>query len=83
MTFPIGIFDSGVGGLSVLQEIALVLPNENLIYVGDTENIPYGNKSVNEIRLFADRIVQFLLSCISSCVNMVTRKVFRNAFYWY
>lgn len=62
MTFPIGIFDSGVGGLSVLQEIALVLPNENLIYVGDTENIPYGNKSVNEIRLFADRIVQFLLS---------------------
>ncbi len=42
---PIGIFDSGVGGLTVLAEIRKQLPNENLIYLGDTNNFPYGSKS--------------------------------------
>lgn len=46
---PIGIFDSGVGGITVLKEIKNKLPNENIIYLGDTKNFPYGNKSKDEI----------------------------------
>ena len=49
----IGIFDSGVGGLTVLTEIRNKLPNENIIYIGDTKNFPYGNKSREEIIDFA------------------------------
>lgn len=50
---PIGIFDSGVGGLTVLTEIKKRLPNENLIYLGDTKNFPYGNKTKEQIIEFA------------------------------
>lgn len=50
---PIGIFDSGVGGLTVLAEIKKQLPNENLIYLGDTKNFPYGSKSKEQIIEFA------------------------------
>ena len=42
---PIGVFDSGVGGLTVLKAIQEALPNENLIYLGDTARLPYGTKS--------------------------------------
>ena len=48
-TRPIGIFDSGVGGTSILKEIHALLPNENCIYLADSKNAPYGNKSKNEI----------------------------------
>ena len=41
----IGIFDSGLGGLTVLKQISKILPNEHLIYFGDTARVPYGNKS--------------------------------------
>ena len=44
-TNPIGFFDSGVGGLSVLARFRKVLPSENVIYFGDTVHLPYGNKS--------------------------------------
>ena len=43
---PIGIFDSGLGGLTVLKALREVLPNEDFIYVGDTARVPYGNKSI-------------------------------------
>ena len=46
---PIGIFDSGVGGLSVVSQISNVLPNEDLIYVADSKYSPYGNRSEKEI----------------------------------
>ena len=46
---PIGIFDSGVGGLSILKAIKKLMPNENLIYVADSQYTPYGNKSEQEI----------------------------------
>lgn len=49
----IGIFDSGVGGLTVFSEIRRKLPNENIIYLGDTKNFPYGNKSKEEIIKFS------------------------------
>lgn len=58
---PIGVFDSGVGGLSVLRHIHALLPSEHLIYVADQANVPYGPKSAETIRILSHRIVQFLL----------------------
>ncbi len=57
---PIGIFDSGVGGLTVLKEIRNLLPSENLIYFGDTARVPYGGKSVQVIQRFSTEIAHFL-----------------------
>ncbi len=59
---PIGVFDSGLGGLTVLREIHARLPHENLIYFGDTARVPYGNKSSTTIIRYAREIVRFLLS---------------------
>lgn len=58
----IGIFDSGVGGMTVLAEIAKELPNEDLIYLGDTKNFPYGDKSKENIIRIAKKCVKFLVS---------------------
>jgi glutamate racemase len=58
---PIGIFDSGIGGLTVLKEIARVLPGEHLIYLGDTARLPYGNKSPATITRYALEATHFLL----------------------
>lgn len=57
----IGIFDSGVGGLTVLSEIRKRLPNESIIYLGDTKNFPYGNRSKKEIIEFATQNVEILI----------------------
>ena len=46
---PIGVFDSGVGGLTVLQEVHRQLPNESVVYFGDTARLPYGKRSPAEI----------------------------------
>ena len=59
---PIGVFDSGVGGVSVLREIQRQFPAEDLIYVADSAYAPYGDKSVEEIQQRAFHIVDFLLS---------------------
>lgn len=59
---PIGIFDSGVGGLTVLSEIRKQLPNENLIYLGDTKNFPYGSKSKEQIIEFAIQNTEKLIN---------------------
>lgn len=61
MNHPIGIFDSGLGGISIWKEIVKTLPNEDLIYFADSGNCPYGNKSHEEILKLSDRITQFLL----------------------
>lgn len=58
---PIGIFDSGVGGLTVLKEIEKALPYENIIYFGDTARVPYGNKSKDTIIKFSTENILFLL----------------------
>ena len=58
---PIGIFDSGVGGLTVLAEIRKGLPKESIIYLGDTKNFPYGNRSEEEIIEFAIKNVELLI----------------------
>lgn len=59
---PIGIFDSGLGGLTVYRELRKILPSENIIYFGDTMRVPYGNKSTESIKIFSSEISQFLLS---------------------
>ncbi len=57
---PIGMFDSGVGGLTVAREIIRQLPNERIVYFGDTARVPYGNKSRETIIKFSRQIVRFL-----------------------
>ena len=59
-TAPIGVFDSGVGGLTVAREISRQLPNENIVYFGDTARVPYGSKSQNTIIRFSEQIIRFL-----------------------
>src|SRR5246127_2195698 len=58
---PIGIFDSGIGGLTVANAITKMLPKEQLIYFGDTAHLPYGDKSPDSIKYYSIRIAQFLL----------------------
>lgn len=57
----IGVFDSGVGGLTIAKEIKRLLPNENIIYYGDTKHLPYGDKSTDAIIDFTTKITQFLI----------------------
>lgn len=58
---PIGIFDSGVGGLTVAKEVKNVLPQESIIYYGDAKHLPYGNKSPETIQQYSKNITQFLI----------------------
>jgi len=60
MHHPIGLFDSGVGGLTVVREIMRQLPNEDLVYFGDTARVPYGSKSKNTVLKYSRQIVRFL-----------------------
>lgn len=58
---PIGVFDSGVGGLSVLREMRTLMPNENIIYFGDQGHVPYGPRPMEQIQDFSEGITRFLL----------------------
>lgn len=58
----IGVFDSGVGGLTVLKELLKILPNENYIYIGDNKNSPYGDKTKEELFSYATRIIDYFIS---------------------
>jgi glutamate racemase len=58
---PIGIFDSGIGGLTVVRQMHQVLPHEDLVYLGDTARVPYGTKSPTTVVRFACEDTQFLL----------------------
>ena len=58
---PIGVFDSGIGGLTVVNALANVLPGETILYVGDTARVPYGNKSSDRIQQFSHEITQWLI----------------------
>ena len=59
-TAPIGVFDSGVGGLTVAREIMRNLPHEKIVYFGDTARVPYGSKSKETILRYSRQIVRFL-----------------------
>lgn len=84
---PIGIFDSGLGGLTVVKQVIKKMPNEGIIYIGDEAHVPYGEKTSDEIRDFALGITDYLISngakliimaCNMSSANAL--KAARNAF---
>ena len=82
----IGIFDSGIGGVTVLKEIVKLLPNEDYLYYSDSKNNPYGDKSDDEIKLICDKITMHLLekdckiiviacnTASAKCVNFLREK---------
>jgi glutamate racemase len=59
---PIGVFDSGIGGLTVAREIMRQMPEERIVYFGDTARVPYGNKSQETVIRFTGQIIRFLLT---------------------
>ena len=59
---PIGVFDSGIGGLTVAKSLFELLPNENIIYLGDTARLPYGSKSKETVILYSIECLKFLLA---------------------
>ncbi len=65
---PIGVFDSGIGGLTVVREIFRELPHESVLFFGDTARLPYGPKSRETVRLFAQQNTRFLLNRGVRCV---------------
>jgi glutamate racemase len=77
---PIGIFDSGVGGLSVAHAIKQILPGESLIYFGDTAHLPYGDKSAESIRFYSQRITEFLLEHNSKVVLVACNSASASSF---
>jgi glutamate racemase len=77
---PIGIFDSGVGGLTVAHAIKQILPGESLIYFGDTAHLPYGDKSAESIKNYSRRITQFLLENDSKVVLVACNSASASAF---
>jgi glutamate racemase len=77
---PIGIFDSGVGGLTVAHAIKQILPGESLIYFGDTAHLPYGDKSAESIRSYSKKITEFLLDQDAKVVLIACNSASASAF---
>jgi len=77
---PIGIFDSGVGGLTVAHAIKQILPGENIVYFGDTAHLPYGDKSEEAIRSYSKRIAEFLLEHNSKVILIACNSASASAF---
>lgn len=76
---PIGIFDSGVGGLTVAKEIKRLLPQEDLIYFGDTKHLPYGEKSQEAIIGYVTKITEFLLDKNCKAIVIACNSATANA----
>ncbi|MCX6934642.1 MAG: glutamate racemase [Verrucomicrobia bacterium] len=57
---PLGVFDSGIGGLTVVKELRATFPRRDILYVGDTARVPYGNKSAETVKAFSREIISFL-----------------------
>jgi len=77
---PIGIFDSGLGGLTVAKAINQALPNEKLIYFGDTAHLPYGDKSKETIIQYSIRIAEFLIQQQCKVIVIACNSASANAF---
>jgi glutamate racemase len=77
---PLGIFDSGVGGLTVAHAIKQILPGESLVYYGDTAHLPYGDKSEELIKFYSRRITEFLLDHNSKVVLIACNSASASAF---
>ena len=78
--YYIGVFDSGIGGLTTLKEIQKILPNENYIFYADSKNNPYGEKSIKELHIIVKNIVDYLISkkvklIVIACNTATTRLI--------
>ena len=90
---PIGVFDSGVGGLTVVNALLHDIPGEDIYYVGDTARVPYGNKSSSLIKQYSEEFVKWLIKkdckmIIVACntasalaVDYLKKKIF-NSYSW-
>jgi len=76
---PIGVFDSGIGGLTVFRELRRALPDEDLIYLGDTARVPYGTKSPAVIRRYSLEIARFLLRQRAKMIVVACNSASANA----
>ncbi|MBL7036509.1 glutamate racemase [Candidatus Microgenomates bacterium] len=72
---PIGVFDSGIGGLTVVKQLKKILPKENIVYLGDTARVPYGTRSKKVIEEFALEDLRFLLKRKVKCVVVACNTV--------
>lgn len=77
---PIGIFDSGVGGLTVANALKHILPGESIVYFGDTAHLPYGDKSAESIRSYSEHITRFLLEHDSKAILIACNSASSSAF---
>ena len=77
---PIGVFDSGIGGLNVLNRLAKKFKSENFIYLGDNKNAPYGNKTLNEIKELTVSSIDKLLSYNVKAVVIACNTVSTNLY---
>ncbi len=77
---PIGIFDSGVGGLTVAKQVIRALPKEDIIYFGDTARVPYGSKTKETVTKFSSQIIRFLLSKNVKAVIIACNTVSSNSY---
>jgi glutamate racemase len=77
---PIGIFDSGVGGLTVAQSVRQILPGVSLVYFGDTAHLPYGDKSAGAIQYYSRKITSFLLDQGAKVVLIACNSASASAF---
>lgn len=83
---PIGVFDSGIGGLTVLRELLKAFPHENFIYLGDTARLPYGSKSAPTVRKYSEQNMHFLISknvkaivvACNTASTQISESVFEN-----
>ncbi len=81
-TSPLGVFDSGVGGLSVLRALRAELPHEDVIYLADQEHVPYGPRSLDEVRTFAGEITRFLIARGAKLVAVACNTASAAALHW-
>jgi glutamate racemase len=81
---PIGVFDSGIGGLTVLRELIKNFPDENFLYLGDTARLPYGSKSAPTVRKYSEQNMNFLVSrdvkAIIVACNTASTQISENIF---
>lgn len=75
---PIGVFDSGIGGLTVVKEIIKELPSESIIYLGDTARVPYGTRSKGVVTKFALELAKFLLAKKVKCLVVACSTISAN-----
>ena len=81
---PIGVFDSGIGGITVLKELMRHYPSENFIYLGDTARLPYGSKSADTVRKYCEQNMEFLFNqnvkAIVIACNTASTQIFESEF---